>query len=84
VPKTQRGPGSVAPENRDPQRLFDRDTVAEGLEEPGGQCLQYGDPLSLEDAKGHHVDRHADGGGATDPDNLAVLCGPCHTEVHRP
>jgi 5-methylcytosine-specific restriction endonuclease McrA len=83
VPKTPTGRGSVEPSARDPKRLFSRGEVKEGLEQQGGKCMQCGDELELPDAKGHHVERHANG-GATTPDNLAVLCAECHFEVHSP
>jgi 5-methylcytosine-specific restriction endonuclease McrA len=81
VPKTRTGRGLVEPSMRDPRRLYTREQVGEGLAEQNGSCLQCEQPLSLGDAKGHHVDRHADG-GRTEPENLAVLCEDCHVDIH--
>ena len=83
IPKPPRGKGSVPPADRDPKRAYPRDEVAKGLEKNGGTCAQCGKELGLGDAKGHHVQRHADGGKTT-PDNLAVVCGPCHKDIHKP
>ena len=82
-PKPPRGKGSVPPEKRDPKRNFDRSDVNDGLQKNDGKCEGCGKPLDLKDAKGHHVDRHADG-GQTVPENLSVLCETCHKEVHKP
>lgn len=82
LPKPPTGRGSVPPAERDPQRLFSRNQVQDKLDENGSVCAKCGEPLELGNAKGHHVQRHADG-GATDPDNLAVLCEACHKEIHR-
>ena len=40
------------------------------------------EPLEIGDAKGHHIERHADGGPTT-PDNLVVLYPQCHINIHR-
>ncbi len=82
IPKPAKGPGSVPPELRDPKRVFTRKTVDTQLQKKGGTCEQCNDPLKLEDAKGHHIERHADGGKTT-TDNLAVVCDDCHKELHR-
>ncbi|GAA3801099.1 RHS repeat-associated core domain-containing protein [Nocardioides panacisoli] len=82
LPAPGKGPGAVPPSERDPRRLFSRPEVQDQLEQQGGTCLSCGDPLDLAGAKGHHGVRHADGGSTT-LDNLFVLCGPCHTQIHR-
>jgi RHS repeat-associated protein len=79
--KSPTGPGTVPPSERDPQRVYTKDQKAEGLEKQGGRCAGCGQQLTLDDAKGHHMERHADG-GATDADNLAVVCDPCHKLLH--
>ena len=83
LPKPPTGRGSVAPADRDPKRVFSRTSVDSKLKQGGGNCEGCSNPLSLEDAKGHHKDRHADG-GKTDDKNLSVLCETCHKEIHKP
>jgi len=82
IPKAPTGRGSAPPDQRDPKRLYTRKEVGEGLEAQGGDCAQCGDPLELQDAEGHHKQRHADGGRTTG-DNLAVVCEDCHDELHK-
>jgi hypothetical protein len=55
--------------------------VKKGLDAAGG-CEGCGKELELSEAKGHHVDRHADG-GRTVPGNMKVLCEDCHEEIHK-
>jgi RHS repeat-associated protein len=83
VPKAPTGRGAVPPSQRDPQRVYTPQQKADGLKNQGGNCAGCGKPLDPSAAKGHHVDRHADGGQTT-PDNLAVVCDPCHQEIHTP
>jgi RHS repeat-associated protein len=83
LPKPPVGKGSVSPADRDPKRLFDRDSVSKGLDKQGGKCLGCDKELGLSEARGHHIKRHADGGKTT-PDNRAVLCPSCHIELHKP
>jgi Pretoxin HINT domain/HNH endonuclease len=82
-PKAPRGKGSAPPDMRDKKRAFDRDQVDDALKKNDGKCFGCGDKLDLKDAKGHHIDRHADGGPTT-PNNLAPLCLTCHKNVHSP
>ncbi|HEV2889971.1 MAG TPA: LamG-like jellyroll fold domain-containing protein [Frankiaceae bacterium] len=83
VPKPPTGPGSVAKADRDPRRLYSRSQVQRGLDKQGGVCAICREPIDdLADARGHHIDRHADG-GLTDDGNLAVLCPECHADIHR-
>lgn len=57
--------------------------VDKRLQENGGKCDQCEEPLTLDGAKGHHIERHADA-GLTVEKNLGVLCDRCHKEVHKP
>jgi RHS repeat-associated protein len=83
LPKPPTGPGAVPKSDRDPQRLFPRSTVQGKLNDQNGLCAgECGNPIDeLNDAIGHHVERHADG-GQTDDDNLAVVCKDCHKDLH--
>ncbi len=80
VPKPPRGKGSVPKADRDPKRGFSREQTEKAIERQGG-CAGCGEPLPIEEADGHHVQRHADGGPTTD-DNLAAVCKGCHKEIH--
>ena len=82
--KAPTGRGSVPPGQRDPKRLYSRGEVKVGLEKQGGQCIGgCGKTLQVNEAQGHHNERHADGGTTTE-DNLSVLCVDCHKEIHKP
>jgi RHS repeat-associated protein len=82
IPKPPKGKGSVPPGKRDPKRVFPKGEKAEALDERGGACEQCGKKLDIDDAKGHHIERHADG-GPTRKDNLANVCEDCHKELHE-
>ena len=47
----------------------------------GGYCSNCGKPTNLANSDAHHVQRHADG-GATKPENMAVVCKDCHMDLH--
>ena len=81
VPKSPTGRGSVPPGERDPRRTFTRGETNEMLQDQDGKCAGCGEPKSLGEVDGHHLQRHADGGPTT-KDNGAALCKDCHKEVH--
>lgn len=81
LPKPPTGRGSVPPDKRDPKRVWTKAENTKKLEEQGGNCASCGKKTEMKDAAGHHVKRHADG-GKTDTANQAVLCNPCHHEIH--
>lgn len=83
IPKPPRGKGAVPPSQRDPKRNFTKKQKAEKLQEEGGKCVGCESDLDISDAKGHHRERHADG-GQTIPENLDVLCPDCHKKLHSP
>ncbi|AOW20769.1 DUF6443 domain-containing protein [Urechidicola croceus] len=82
IPKTPRGKGSVEPSKRDPKRVISKKEKKEMLDDNGGKCEKCSKDLELDDAKAHHIERHADGGPTT-KENTAILCDGCHKEVHR-
>jgi hypothetical protein len=81
IPKPPTGKGSVPPDQRDPKRVWSKDENAKKLDEQGGKCANCGQKTTIDDAKGHHIDRHADG-GKTDSTNQAVVCTDCHKDLH--
>ena len=83
IPKPPTGKGSVAPGARDPKRSATTTERGKMLDERGGKCENCSKDLKNEDAKSHHIERHADG-GATTPENTAIVCKDCHVEIHRP
>ena len=56
---------------------------ASGPQEQGGTCAGCAKPISTSEGRGHHVQRHADGGKTNQP-NLKVLCEECHKDIHKP
>jgi RHS repeat-associated protein len=76
------GPGTVPKSERDPRRYFSRKDKEKRLESTGGVCDDCRNPLPAPKAKGHHNQRHADGGRTSDA-NLRVLCADCHGKRHR-
>ncbi|PAT34994.1 HNH endonuclease signature motif containing protein [Vandammella animalimorsus] len=44
--------------------------------------MQFGKYIKPEDAHGHHIVRHADGGPANS-ENHAVVCKPCHIKLQK-
>jgi RHS repeat-associated protein len=84
LPKAGTGKGAVPPSMRDPKRVWTKSENAKQLlDAQGGNCANCGKNVNPEDAQGHHVERHADG-GATDSENHAVVCNPCHKDLHSP
>jgi uncharacterized protein RhaS with RHS repeats len=81
LPKPPTGAGSVPPGQRDPKRTWTKEENKAKLQEQGGNCANCGNKTSADNAAGHHVDRHADG-GKTDATNQAVVCTDCHKELH--
>ncbi len=81
LPKPPRGKGSVPPSQRDPKRTWTKEENTKKLEQQGGNCANCGQKTDINDAAGHHIDRHADG-GQTNSDNHAVVCNPCHKDLH--
>jgi RHS repeat-associated protein len=81
LPKPPTGKGAVPPSQRDPKRVWTKEENAKKLDQQGGNCANCGKPTDIDNAAGHHVDRHADG-GKTDSGNHAVVCNPCHKDLH--
>lgn len=65
------GVGAVSPSERDPKRVWAKSEKNEALERRGSKCESCEPPLEIDDAVGHHLEWHADG-GRTDDGNLAV------------
>ena len=81
LPKPPRGKGSVPPNQRDKKRVWTACENKKKLAAQDGKCANCGKPTKK--GAGHHIKRHADG-GPTDDDNHAVVCDPCHKELHSP
>ena len=82
LPKPPTGPGRVPRSERDPKRFWTPSERAAKREEQGGQCAHgCGTKIDETNSRGHHKDRHADGGRTDDP-NHAEVCIPCHVEIH--
>ena len=81
VPRSASGKGTVDAAARDPKRLFSKKDKSEKLKEQGGACPGCKKKLTASEGKGHHKQRHADGGKTTQ-DNHVVVCETCHKEVH--
>ncbi len=82
IPKAPTGRGSVPPSARDPKRLFTPAERAAQREAQGGVCATgCGTKIDGSNSRGHHIDRHADGGG-TIPGNHAEVCIDCHDLIH--
>jgi hypothetical protein len=79
LPKPPTGPGSVAPDQRDPQRLATPKQKAEKLAGQGGACANCGGKVKAGEGVGHHPVRHADGGKTKD---VVIVCKPCHDDLH--
>lgn len=82
-PKPPTGRGAVPPDQRDPKRVWTKTENEARLVAQDGQCASCGQPITIDNGRGHHRTRHADG-GRTDGVNHDVLCVDCHKEVHRP
>ncbi|MCK4743627.1 MAG: HNH endonuclease [Sulfuriflexus sp.] len=82
LPKPPRGKGSVPPSERDPIRVLSKKKKGSLLNDRGGKCEGCGKKISVDEARGHHIKRHADG-GRTNSKNTAILCDPCHKNIHK-
>jgi hypothetical protein len=82
-PKSPTGKGSVSPGQRDPKRVWTKAEREAKLAEQEGKCKSCEKETTIDEARGHHRERHADG-GKTDNANHDILCEACHKEVHRP
>jgi RHS repeat-associated protein len=82
LPKPPKGVGSTPKADRDATRLFTKRKITEVHKDQGGICPICEKPRNVDDMRGHHIERHADG-GKTEDDNLAVICKDCHVELHR-
>jgi hypothetical protein len=84
LPKPPRGAGSVPPAQREPTRRFPEAQREAKRTEQGGQCATgCGTAIDQANSRGHHIQRHADG-GQTAPGNHAEVCRECHDKLHRP
>ncbi|WP_317173655.1 RHS repeat-associated core domain-containing protein, partial [Flavobacterium sp. ANB] len=76
--KSARGKGTVAPADRDKQRVKTAKGKAKEREENDNKCANCGNETKAEDTESHHYpDRHADGGKESVP-----VCKDCHTYLH--
>ncbi|WP_267102545.1 RHS repeat-associated core domain-containing protein [Xanthomonas sacchari] len=82
LPNVPRGPGSVPPDQRDPQRYFPTPQREAKQAEQDYKCANgCGKDIDLSNAHGHHIERHADG-GRTVSENHAEVCTECHKKIH--
>ena len=81
IPKSPTGKGKVPPSQRDPKRVMTKKEKAEMMKERGEKCESCNEKITIDQARGHHIERHADGGKTT-KENTAILCEGCHTKVH--
>jgi RHS repeat-associated protein len=79
LPKPGHGKGSVPPAQRDKKRLWSQAENDAKLQLQCGKCAHC--DVTISKGVGHHVKRHADGGRTNDA-NHAVVCEPCHHELH--
>jgi RHS repeat-associated protein len=79
LPKAPTGPGSVPPDQRDPQRLATPGEKADKLAGQQGACANCGAQIKPGEGIGHHPVRHADGGRTKD---VVVVCRECHKDLH--
>ncbi|MCX4239121.1 HNH endonuclease, partial [Paraliomyxa miuraensis] len=83
LPKPPRGPGSVPKSQRDPQRVWTPKERAAKREAQDNTCRGCGTHIGASNSRGHHINRHADGGPTSDANHVEV-CIDCHLELHRP
>jgi RHS repeat-associated protein len=83
LPKLPTGKGSVPPEQRDPKRVWTKAENKRKLDQQGGKCANCGKDTTIDESRGHHTKRHADG-TPTDDQHHAVVCIGCHKELHQP
>lgn len=82
LPKPPTGPGTVAKADRDPKRVFSPNEREAKRAEQGHQCGNgCGARIGESNSRGHHIERHADG-GRTVPENHAEVCVDCHKKLH--
>jgi hypothetical protein len=82
VPKPPTGKGATPLADRDSKRVWTKSENQAKLDAQGGKCANCGKETNLENSAGHHVKRHADGGKTNDA-NHAVVCDPCHIDLHK-
>ena len=80
-PKSNRGPGSVPPSERDPRRTLPQSERPDVYERQDGKCVGCNEPKDMNDMHAHHRERHADGGPTT-KENTDLLCPTCHKHTH--
>jgi RHS repeat-associated protein len=84
IPKPPTGPGSVPKSQRDPKRTWTASEREAKRQAQGGECATgCGTKLDASNSRGHHKQRHADG-GRTDDENHAEVCIDCHLKLHSP
>jgi RHS repeat-associated protein len=84
IPKPPTGPGSVPKSQRDPKRTWTPSEREAQRQAQGGECATgCGTKLDASNSRGHHKQRHADG-GRTDDENHAEVCVDCHRKLHSP
>jgi RHS repeat-associated protein len=82
LPKPPTGKGSVPPGDRDPKRGWSDKQKEAKRKGQDHKCLTgCGTKLTKDNARAHHIKRHADG-GRTDDANHAQVCDKCHGKLH--
>jgi uncharacterized protein RhaS with RHS repeats len=82
LPKSPTGVGSVPKQDRDPKRYFTPKERALQREKQNHLCGDgCGKTINQSNSKGHHIERHADGGN-TVPENHSEVCDDCHLGIH--
>ena len=83
LPKPPTGPGSVPKADRDPKRFFSSSERPAKRSEQGDKCgTGCGTDIDASNSRGHHIERHADGGQSV-PENHAEVCLDCHDKLHK-
>jgi len=76
------GPGRVPRSERDPKRTWSPGERAVQRERQGNQCGNgCGTDIDASNSRGHHIERHADG-GRTNQANHSEVCERCHGDLH--
>jgi RHS repeat-associated protein len=84
LPKPPTGSGSLPKSQRDPKRTWTASEREAKRQVQGGECATgCGTKLNASNSRGHHKQRHADG-GRTDDENHAEVCVDCHLKLHSP
>jgi RHS repeat-associated protein len=82
LPKPPTGPGAVPKAERDPKRVWTPTERDAKRSAQGDKCATgCGTTIDESNSRGHHVQRHADG-GKTDDANHAEVCVDCHERLH--